>query len=325
MKTKLIFVEGLPGSGKSTTAQFIWMQLQKHGVKCRWYYEEENPHPVALFDSSSVDKTATAMIPGALSRWKSFVLQAVHSDEIIIVESHLFQDNIFSLLEKDLDRPKILAFIHAITEACRCLEPVLIYLFQSDYSQTLRRICTHRGLIIERIYIALAEQSGFGQRKGVQGFPGWVQFWEAVKEITEQLFAELDIPKLAIENSAGRWHDYYRQICDFLKLPSCVEPPAEAQYLQRFVGTYTCLHKDKVTEFTIYLEDGNLVIRDFPGLWPKDRLIPKKSNVFYVASWPRELIFNEDVGGVIHSMRIEIQRETWHKLDHQNQIFPKIQ
>jgi hypothetical protein len=298
------------------------MQLQKHGMPCRWYYEEESPHPVALFDHSSVHKTMTEVVSDALSKWQSFVAEAGQSGEISIIESRLFQDNIFPLLMEDIDRPQILAFIHAITEVCRCLDPVLFYFFQSDYAQTLRRICTQRGPFIEQLYITRAERSVFGQRRSLQGFAGLVQFWEAVKGIAEQLFTEVDIPKLAIENSAGNWHDYYEQICDFLALPGCVEPMPVEQYLRRFVGTYTCLHKDTVREFTIHLDNGSLIIRDFPWLWPEDRLIPKEENVFYVASWPFELIFTEDTSGMIQSMKREMQAGDWRKLD---QVFPKIQ
>jgi hypothetical protein len=88
------------------------------------------------------------------------------------------------------------------------------------------------------------------------------------------------------------------------------------------VGTYTCLHKDTVREFTIPMDNGSLIIRDFPWLWPEDRLIPKEENAFYVDSWPFELIFHEDARGAIHSMRRETQAGEWRKLD---QVFPKIQ
>ncbi|NOR44359.1 MAG: hypothetical protein GQ534_02145 [Candidatus Delongbacteria bacterium] len=41
MKTKLIIVEGIAGSGKSTTAHYIARQLEKNEIKAKWYYEEE--------------------------------------------------------------------------------------------------------------------------------------------------------------------------------------------------------------------------------------------------------------------------------------------
>src|SRR5687767_5330975 len=42
----LVLVEGLPGCGKSTTAQFLARQLRRAGYRARWHYEEETPHPV---------------------------------------------------------------------------------------------------------------------------------------------------------------------------------------------------------------------------------------------------------------------------------------
>ncbi|MBO0992026.1 hypothetical protein [Bacillus sp. SD088] len=43
--TKLIMVEGIPGSGKSTTAQSISKSLDRMGFKHKWWYEEEQGHP----------------------------------------------------------------------------------------------------------------------------------------------------------------------------------------------------------------------------------------------------------------------------------------
>jgi thymidylate kinase len=41
----LVFVEGVPGTGKSTTAQFLARQLIRHGRPARWFYEEQVPNP----------------------------------------------------------------------------------------------------------------------------------------------------------------------------------------------------------------------------------------------------------------------------------------
>jgi adenylate kinase family enzyme len=43
-------IEGIPGSGKSTTAQLIANALLCKGVDHKWWYEEEKGHPVYIYD-----------------------------------------------------------------------------------------------------------------------------------------------------------------------------------------------------------------------------------------------------------------------------------
>jgi len=56
MKTNLIIVEGMPGSGKSTTAQYISMQLNKNSIPSNWYYEVESNHPLECFDEAYLNE-----------------------------------------------------------------------------------------------------------------------------------------------------------------------------------------------------------------------------------------------------------------------------
>jgi len=56
MKTKLIIVEGIPGSGKTTTAQYIRDWLTSKGVKPSLYLEDATYHPVDLDNLSYFDE-----------------------------------------------------------------------------------------------------------------------------------------------------------------------------------------------------------------------------------------------------------------------------
>lgn len=61
MGTKLILVEGLPGSGKSTTAKMVKDILDKKGIKSKLYSEGDYNHPadfdgVSYFDKDSFNK-----------------------------------------------------------------------------------------------------------------------------------------------------------------------------------------------------------------------------------------------------------------------------
>ena len=50
--TRLIMIEGLPGSGKSTKSHFLLMQLDNAEKPSRWIHEVARPHPVLFFDEA---------------------------------------------------------------------------------------------------------------------------------------------------------------------------------------------------------------------------------------------------------------------------------
>jgi len=54
MNTKLIIVEGIPGSGKTSTAQYIYDWLEKNGASPLLYLENAHYHPVDIDNLSIV-------------------------------------------------------------------------------------------------------------------------------------------------------------------------------------------------------------------------------------------------------------------------------
>ncbi len=68
-QTKLILVEGLPGSGKSTTAHALARLLAGRRVPVRWWYEEEINHPVYAFrDRASLRQVVDDLARGEYRR-----------------------------------------------------------------------------------------------------------------------------------------------------------------------------------------------------------------------------------------------------------------
>jgi len=48
--SRLIVLDGLPGSGKSTTGQWLTSQLQEHGLNTRWLPEADVSHPLWWYE-----------------------------------------------------------------------------------------------------------------------------------------------------------------------------------------------------------------------------------------------------------------------------------
>ena len=56
MKNRLILLEGLPGTGKSTNSFKLYEQLLLNGKKADWLHEVSQPHPVLFFTESCMTK-----------------------------------------------------------------------------------------------------------------------------------------------------------------------------------------------------------------------------------------------------------------------------
>lgn len=52
--TRLVMLEGLPGTGKSTNSYFLSMQLGRNGKTVKWIHEVARPHPVLFFSEASL-------------------------------------------------------------------------------------------------------------------------------------------------------------------------------------------------------------------------------------------------------------------------------
>jgi thymidylate kinase len=46
MSGRPILIEGLPGAGKSSTAEHIGDNYLRQGISCEWFLEEDEEHPL---------------------------------------------------------------------------------------------------------------------------------------------------------------------------------------------------------------------------------------------------------------------------------------
>ena len=87
--TRFIFVEGLMGAGKSTTAEFVTTQLERNGIAAHFLLEgptiddpyhplrvaTDLPHPNAAWR----DVTIEGFIARSMAKWHTFACQAQQS------------------------------------------------------------------------------------------------------------------------------------------------------------------------------------------------------------------------------------------------------
>lgn len=309
----LIFVEGVPGSGKSSTAHFLQVCLANQGMSVKWWYEEERGHPVYCFHDAASLQTVIAdlssgkhqrVIAAALEHWQRFADDAQSTDTTVVLESCLFGYLTWSLFPFDVPAAEIRAYVERVERIIRPCDPRLIYLRQDDLTASLARMCASRGGDVEAKYVERISQNPYARRRGLRGFEGMVEYWTDYRVLTDRLFAGLGFPKLEIENSAGDWPTYHRQIAGFLSLPAPREVVVSEDDLRRFVGGYRPADGEDGPACEIRLEEGSLFVYNLPDLWERNRLVPKAPNAFYVDCLPFDFTFERDPNGAVRTMRV---------------------
>jgi thymidylate kinase len=298
--TRLVLFEGIPGSGKSTTAQFIAQALADQGYPVRWWYEEELGHPVYLFrDLPGLTQVREdlhggryrAVIAAALRQWHRFAAQVGAGEEIVVVDGCLFGYLAWSLFPLDVSPAEIMAYIAEVEAIIAPLNPALIAFRQEDIAHSFARVCARRGGNTEARFVSNATESRYGQRHNLRGFAGLVDFWSEYRRLIDTACATSPFPVLTIETDSAEWSSYQRRCLAFLGLtPEATASPVVTNP-NWYTGTYHAEQGDTLVDVLIDAADGRLVLDGLPELWLRTPLLPRGEDTFALEGLPFTVTF----------------------------------
>lgn len=291
LATRLILVDGIPASGKSTTAQWIALELRKRKVTVDWFMDEHRGNPVTNWDALGTNQ----FIQKTYEMWDGFSQAISAANTVMVLEGCLFQHFMARLLAEDIQRDEIRRCILTVGEMIRPLQPALIYYDQADVALALKTFWyAERGTEWSDYMLAGLESSPYATGRHLTGFSALTAYYQEFQTLAHQLLQDLGIRTLTIENTARAWPTYREQIQRFLSLPAVVEEPISPNDLKSFVGRYrdwSGSHPEN-PECRIQLENDRLIIYDFR--YHRSPLIPKAPGEFYVETLGYELFFEID-------------------------------
>jgi predicted kinase len=226
---KVIFVDGLPGSGKSTTAEYVAGVLERRGIPCRLLREREADHPLNVggdFHPSGSTTgarmfaayTVRSFIEESLARWTAFVARAMGSGHVSVLDSYPFQNSVRVLLQMDADPTTLAAYQAWVHERAASLDPVLVYLDPGDVAHTLRAIAERRGPAWTDYAVAVITECPYASTRGLQGLNGAVTVLRSYKRLLDEAVARFPFPKLVLADCHRRWQACHAEIHGFLDL-----------------------------------------------------------------------------------------------------------
>jgi hypothetical protein len=240
---RLILVDGFAGSGKSTTAQRLWIHLRNNGYEAVWFHEHEPTHPI--FHFSEVDELPRL-------RCESFLEQIVTNWEVLaqngddgpirILEGSLIQLPVGVMLSQNVSTRRIRAIVLKIASLVKRLNPAVIYLHGADSRAWFLRNAQNRGEQWINRMTELLFQTPYGKLhskdRTVRDSSLLIEFYREQQIIVESVFPELQLRKITIDLNLHQWEASYRKMAALLKMGRLKLLTLTQSQLLRYVGKF---------------------------------------------------------------------------------------
>ncbi|MEW4491103.1 hypothetical protein AB1L42_23710 [Thalassoglobus sp. JC818] len=322
-KSKLILVDGMPGTGKSTLSQFILLEMRARGQTTRWWHEESPDHPLRLFFDPQRYQTQREYFDDVIIRWHSHLQRLEHTGGVEVFDVSILQNHVRSLLIFDCHRNQILDLIRKIEEVIHNFDAVFVYSKPFDIAENFRTIVAKRGKELLNLWVAAHDNYPFTKNRQLSGYTGFIAFWEEFDEISDRIFEQLSISKLRQVVTEENWNTRKSELLNYLDIPLS-QASALATSLSRFEGRYLAVEDPRLAT-QVRLNDHCLVAtveeptfdnRKGPiGRFREVRLIPIDETRFHVESWPHLVEFSVDADGIVNRMHVYATEDGWDESD----------
>lgn len=246
MKHRLFIVEGLPCSGKSTTAAFVASLLEQQRKVC--YVDEgtgDHPAdyefhalapagflspepqivPLSQFSGEIFDQLLACKIydqlpwetekPLMLDKWRQFVRTA-EDDTTYVFNCVLLQNPMCeTMMRFGFPEAASRAYISEITEIIRPMNPCVIYLKNEDISSSVQKASAERPGWLDAV-INYHVSGAYGRSIGAEGLEGYIRCLQARQARELRLLSVLPVRSLVLDHPQRDWSAAREHIRTFI-------------------------------------------------------------------------------------------------------------
>ena len=175
----------------------------------------------------------------ALEKWECFVSEALQKrDEVFVVDSAIFQFQIFTFLLKRGAYEELQHFIDQLAEIIKPLDPCLVFLHREDAEASIAYLENDRGTeYLEYIWTRDKDYPYYADLP-----PGAESFKRFLREygcFVDRLYQRFTAQKLSLNVSDGQWIRHEDEMLAFLELERIPDPeasPRDGMYINEEHG-----------------------------------------------------------------------------------------
>lgn len=321
----LIFFEGIPGTGKSTSAQRLFLHLENLNQApakpaARWCYEFDNQHPILtpperMHLLESEDWSVQQICKEFLSRWNRLAIATAQQqdDQTFILDSAYYQLPVGVLILKNAAGDVVAEYLAEVEEILRPLSPLLIHFVAPNVGEAFRSTCELRAEdhFAEHL-VQFVSATAYGVANEVTYVNDIVALLDFTQQIATTATHAAKFSTLMLEIDQNSWSERERQITERLGLPPI---PAEISPTIESPSQYTgCYRATEEEELTINLSsDGQRIM-----LNGRQKLIAVATDSFMVEASCLRIKFIRDDNGVVQHFElsgpVEIPVKDWLKV-----------
>ena len=212
--SRLILIEGMIGSGKTTTARLLADWLTGRGEDVRVFDEGAANHPIR---TRRVDELLAAPAPGdpdaySARQWRRLAERCLRDEQTVILESIFLQNSVMPAFIDGAPAAAVNQICAEIQRQAAPAEPFLVYLRPNDIAAAIARVHQARGEPWSSRNLDFVESSPWARRRNLRGREAVIRLYQAWEPVVSQLYDRYPFGKLMVPDPQNDWPSALRAI-----------------------------------------------------------------------------------------------------------------